>query len=349
MATIQDVAKRAGVSIATVSRVLNGAPRVNEEIVARVNAAIQELRYRPNNAARTLRANRSAIIGLLISDIQNSFHTALVRSVEDIAHQNGYSVILCNSDEDPEKERRYVEVLIAEHVAGAIVMPTSERSRTFRMMHQRQIPVVAVDRRLRDDQADAVLVDNVRGSYDAVTHLIGNGYRNIGLITGPLGTTTGAERRDGYRKALVDAGIPLNPALERYGTFKEESGLQHATELFSGSEPIDALFITNNQMTIGALLAIQNLGLRVPDDVALVAFDEMPWANLNAISLTTISQPAYELGSTAALRLIQRMQGGVPWSRQEFVLTSTLHVRNSSRPRTSSGTTKRTVGARARH
>ncbi|HEU5347573.1 MAG TPA: LacI family DNA-binding transcriptional regulator [Ktedonobacterales bacterium] len=349
MATIQDVAKRAGVSIATVSRVLNGAPRVNEEIVARVNAAIQELRYRPNNAARTLRANRSAIIGLLISDIQNSFHTALVRSVEDIAHQNGYSVILCNSDEDPEKERRYVEVLIAEHVAGAIVMPTSERSRTFRMLHQRHIPVVAVDRRLRDDQTDAVLVDNVRGSYDAVTHLISNGYRNIGLITGPLGTTTGVERRDGYRKALADAGIPLNPALERYGTFKEESGLQHAMELLSGSEPIDALFITNNQMTIGALLAIQNLGLRAPDDVALVAFDEMPWANLNAISLTTISQPAYELGSTAALRLIQRMQGGVPWTRQEFVLTSTLHVRNSSRPRTASGTTKRTVGARARH
>lgn len=338
MGTIEDVAREAGVSIATVSRVLNGSTRVNADAAARVLTAVEKLQYRPSHAARTLRAQRATTIGLLISDIQNPFFTGLVRGVEDIAQQHGYSVILCNSDEDPEKERQYVDVLCAEHVAGAIVVPASERSRSFQRLREHNIPIVAVDRRLEGRVADAVLVDNLRGAHDAVAHLLAAGYRRIGLITGPISTTTGKQRREGYRRALAEAGAPRDPELERVGTFKESSGADMALELLSLDPPIDALFIANNLMTLGALETVHARGLRIPEDVAVVAFDDVPWANLAGISLTTVSQPVYELGATAALRLFQRMQGNAELSHQEIVLSPIICVRGSSRPLVTHGT-----------
>jgi LacI family transcriptional regulator len=333
MPTIQDVAAQAGVSPATVSRVLNGSARVSPALAERVRATMQALQYRPSRAARALRANRSTILGLLISDIQNPFFTTLVRGVEDVAQRSGYSVILCNSDENPEKERHYIEVLCAEQVAGAIVVPTRERQDAMQLFRDHQIPVVAVDRRVRARDIDAVLVDNVRGAREAIAHLIGNGYRRIGLITGPLTTTTGRERRDGYRQALRDAGIPLDPHLEHCGPFKEESGLQLAGELCDLSTPIDALFATNNLLTLGALEALHARNLRIPDDIAVVGFDEMPWAALSSISLTTVTQPVYDLGSTAAMRLVHRLHNPGVLTRQEIVLAPTLCIRGSSRPR----------------
>lgn len=333
MATIQDVARRAGVSIATVSRVLNGTARVNADVTARVQAAIGELHYQPSRAARTLRANRSAIIGLLISDIQNPFFTTLVRSIEDVVQRNGYSLILCNSDENPQKEREYVEVLCAEHIAGAIVVPTRERTQTLRPFHEHQIPIVALDRRVEDGVTDAVLVDNEQGAYEAVRHLIANGYRRIGMIMGPENTTTGRGRRDGCRRALAEAGLPLDPQCERFGTFKAASGRELAADLLNLAEPIDALFVGNNLMTLGALEALHERNMWFPRDIAVVGFDEMPWAALSAISLTTVNQPVYELGSTAALRLFQHLQSPTPLTRQEIILTPTLQVRDSSRPR----------------
>ncbi len=332
MATIQDVAKQAAVSIATVSRVVNGSAAVSPVVAERVRAAVEALRYQPSRAARALRTNRSAIIGLLISDIQNPFFSTLIRGVEDVAQRNGYSLILCNSDENPRKERHYVAVLCAEQVAGAIVVPTRERQHAMQIFEDHQIPVVAVDRRIAHHHIDAVLVDNVRGAREAVEHLIANGYRRIGLITGPPTTTTGGERRDGYRQALQAACIPFDPALERYGSFKEESGTLLAGELVDLVPPIDALFITNNLLTLGALEALHARGLRVPDDIAAVGFDEMPWAALSAVSLTTVTQPVYDLGSTAATRLFQRLHHPGASARQEIVLTPTLRVRDSSRP-----------------
>lgn len=336
MASIQDVAKRAGVSIATVSRVLNGTAPVSAEVATRVHAAIQALEYRPSRAARTLRANRSATIGLLISDIQNPFFTALVRAIEDVAQRNGHSLILCNSDEDPQKERRYIEVLCAEQIAGAIIVPTQERSRSLQLFHEQGIPVIAVDRRVNDQDTDVVLVNNTRGAYEATTHLLDNGYRRIGLISGPVGTTTGRERRDGYRLALSEAGIPLDPALERFGNFKEEAGHLLTADLLDQPEMPDALFVGNNLMTLGALEAINVRGLRIPEDIALAGFDDMPWAALSRLSLTAVRQPIYELGSTAALRLFQRLTHPGAFTRQEFVLAPTLITRGSSAPRSPS-------------
>src|SRR5581483_9184928 len=332
MATIQDVAKRAGVSIATVSRVLNGTAYVNEEVTARVREAVKDLQYQPSRAARALRANRTAIIGLLISDIQNPFFTTLIRGVEDVAQRMGYSVILCNSDENPGKQRQYIEVLCAERVAGAIVVPTSEQPRELRLFREHDIPIVSVDRRVKDSSIDAVLVDNARGAYEAVMHLITNGYHRIGVITGPTSTTTGRERLEGYRKALRDAGIVHDHELERIGSFREQSGRQFAKELLDLQPPVEALFVTNNLMTLGALDAIHTRNLRIPDDIAIVGFDEMPWAALSAISLTTVTQPVYELGSTAALRLFQRLEESVAVMQQEIILAPTLCIRGSSQP-----------------
>lgn len=333
MANIQDVAKLADVSISTVSRVLNSSAHVNPEVAARVRAAIETLHYQPSHAARTLQTNRSRIIGLLISDIENPFFTTLIRGVEDVAQQHGYSVILCNSDEDLRKERQYIEVLCAERVAGAIVVSANERQRDIKLFGEQNIPIVAVDRRIKDLETDAVLVDNVRGAYEAVTHLLSNGYRRLGIITGPQALTTGRERLDGYRRALRDAGITPDPGLERYGSFKAESGYQLTYELLNLVPPIDALFVGNNLMTLGALEAIYAHGLHVPEDIALVGFDEMPWAAISAISLTTVTQPVYEIGSIAASRLFQRLHNPGAFTRQEIVLAPTLQIRGSSRPR----------------
>ena len=332
MANIQEVARRAGVSISTVSRVLNGTARVNDDVKVRVLAAIEELEYRPSRAARSLRANYSTIIGLLISDIQNPFFMDLIKGVEEVALRNGYCVLLCNSDENPQRERQYLEVLYDERVAGLIIVPTREHLRDLERFRERNIPIVAVDRRVKDKSIDAVLVDNVRGANEAVTHLIAHGYRRIGAIVGPKAITTGYERLLGYRQALEAANIAHDPGLEKFGTFKEESGRKATNELLALSPPVDALFVGNNFMTMGALDVLHARGLLVPDDVALIGYDAMPWAALDSISLTTVSQPVYELGTTAALRLFQRLQNPTEQTRQEIILTPTLRIRGSSVP-----------------
>lgn len=332
MANILDVAKRAGVSISTVSRVLNGRDRVNEDVVARVRQAAEELQYQPSRAARSLRAKQTAIIGLLITDIQNPFFTALVRGVEDVAQRNGFSLILCNSDEDPQKERQYIEVLCAERVAGAIVTPTREQQRALKLFQEHNIPIVAVDRKVKGGEVDAVLVDNQRGAREATEHLLANGYRRVGIISGPVTTTTGRERLAGYRQALQNAGLKPDPVFERLGSFKEESGRRLAHELLDLEQPVDALFVANNLMTLGALAALNERHRRIPEEVGIVGFDEMQWSALSAISLTTVTQPVYEIGSTAAQRLFQRLQNPGAFTRQEIVLAPTLRVRDSSRP-----------------
>jgi DNA-binding LacI/PurR family transcriptional regulator len=335
MVTIEDVAKQAGVSISTVSRVLNGNTRVNAEVRRRVEVAVAALSYRPNPAARSLRGNKSRIIGLLVSDIQNPFFMALIRGVEDEALRHEYSLILCNSSESPQREQQYLDVLDAERVAGAIIVPTREQlsEETLRRFAERRVPIIAVDRRLKNRGIDAVLVDNMRGAREAVAHLIANGYRRIGVITGPANLTTGRERLAGYRQAVQQAGLALDPALERCGPFTVTCGGELAAQLLDIKPAIDALFVGNNLQTLGALNAIYARGLRVPDDVGVVGYDEVPWAGLGTISLTMVTQPVYELGRTAALRLFQRLDNSGQGSRQEIVLDPELVVRGSSRPR----------------
>ncbi len=335
MTNIQDVAKQAGVSISTVSRVLNGTAKVNDEVKKRVEACILALAYQPNQAARSLRTNRSKIIGLLISDIQNPFFMQLIQGVEEEALRHEYSLILCNSNENAQREQQYLDVLYSERVAGAIIVPTRERlgDTILNKFRERHIPIVAVDRRVKDKDVDAVLVDNVRGAREAIAHLISNGYSRIGAITGPLNVTTGRDRLEGYRQALREAGIPHDPSLERSGTFDAATGRKLTAELLKLQPAIDALFIGNNLLTLGALDALHTHNLQVPKDIGLVGYDETYWSSLGSLSLTTVMQPAYELGCAAALRLFQHLQNPAIQSRQEVILAPLLMVRGSSLPK----------------
>ena len=327
-ARIKDVAHRAGVSSATVSRVLANKPHVSQEMSERVLAAVEELGYQPNHVARSLRAQRAAIIGLIISDIQNPFFTSLVRAVEDVAYEDQYAVFLCNSDEDIEKERLYVDLMYAERVAGVVITPTRETDNSSRKLVEAGIPVVAVDRRMLDLEVDTVVVDNVGATFDVVSHLISDGYRRIAAVVGPPTTTTGRERLEGYSQALKAHGLPVLSHLVRTGLPKETLGYQFTGELLDLPEPPTALFTGNNSLTVGALRAIHERGLRIPDDIALVAFDEMDWMSLVRPTLTVVAQPTYELGRAAADLLLSRIEDGTH-PVQEIVLKPTIFIRQS--------------------
>lgn len=304
--TSRDVARRASVSIATVSRVLNHVGNVSPEVQDKVLRAAADLDYQPSRAAQRLRARRSQVIGLVISDIQNPFFTSVVRGIEDYAQLHGYSVVLCNSDEDAQKEQLYLNVLRAEGVAGVILTPTFESTTHLQMLIENNIPVVALDRLVREFEVDSVFTDNLQGARDAVAHLISQGHRRIGFIGLPLTISPGIERHEGYLAALAAQGIPIAPALITIGDAKLEGGYACARQLLTVTPRPTALFAANNLMTLGALTALRERGLRVPTECSLIGFDDMPWSPLLDPPLTCVAQPAYELGTRAAELLIRR-------------------------------------------
>jgi LacI family transcriptional regulator len=305
---IHDVASRAGVSSATVSRVLANKPHVSDAVRQRVLAAIDELEYQPSRVARSLRVKSSRIIGLIISDIQNPFFTSLVRAVEDLAYKNQYALFLCNSDEDIDKERLYVDLMYAERVAGVVIVPACETDSPCRKLLDANIPVVAVDRRMSDLAVDTVVADNTGATQQIVERLIEEGHSRIGCITGQLTTTTGRERRDGFVRALAAHGLSSPPDLVRAGPPKEECGYQFTAELLDRPQRPTAIFAGNNLLTVGALRAINERCLRIPEDMALAGFDEVDWMSRVGLTLLVAAQPAYEMGWTAADLLLKRIE-----------------------------------------
>lgn len=330
MATISDVAARAGVSTATVSRALNGKSTVDPALAARVQAAATELGYHPNALARNLRRQETAVLALIISDVENPFFTAIARGVEDIAQTAGYSVVLCNSDENEEKERRYIDVALQERVAGVVLSPIG-KSTNVDVLRERGTPVVAVDRPLVGVTGDQVLVDTRRAARVATEHLLANGYRRIGCVTGPDGVRTADDRLAGYRDALRGAtGATAAGELVRRAEYRA-TGARHATlELLGEAEPPDALLVANSTMAIGVLEALSSRGLRAGRDVGVVAFDDAPWTTLIDPPLTVVAQPAYEIGTVAAKLLLARISGG-SCERTATVLEARLVERASSR------------------
>ncbi|WP_020523792.1 LacI family DNA-binding transcriptional regulator [Catelliglobosispora koreensis] len=328
MATIYDVAKRAGVSAATVSRVVNGLATVDAELAARVHRAASELDYRPNAVARNLRRSKTTLWAVIISDIGNPFFTSMVRGVEDVAQRAGFSVVLCNSDEDPAKESTYVAAALAEKMAGVIISPSGNAATVNRLI-QARIPVVLIDRELPGVSADTVLVDNEHGAETATAHLLDAGCRRIACITGPRKVSTAMRRLRGYQRALKAHGIAANTDLVRHADFREEGGYAAMASLLdSGARP-DGVFATNNLMTIGAVECLVDRGIPVPAEIAVVGFDDIPWAHLVRPSLSTVAQPTYELGRTAALMLSERITEP---SRATSAVTlhTQLKVRDSS-------------------
>jgi LacI family transcriptional regulator len=304
--TLKEVAEHAQVSKATVSRVLNNNSHVAEELRIRVLESIRLLGYQPNRAARRLRASVSDVLGLIISDIENPFFISVVRGVEDTAYVSQMSVVLCNTDENPAKQQMYLRVMQAERVAGLIISPTNVNE-DFTELRQLGIPVILLDRRTDKFETDAVTIDNVGGAYLAVKHLVDLGYERIGTIGGSPHLTTGRERYEGYRKALNAAGLKIDEKLVKIGDFKTDSGYQLASELINLPRPPQAIFVANNLMTLGALRVLRENNVRVPQDVALVGFDDMPWSSELCPPLTAISQPTYELGQETVNLLLRRL------------------------------------------
>lgn len=328
MATIKDVAARANVSTATVSRVLNKNTSVKAYVRQRVEQAIAQLNYQPSRAAKNLRVRRSSVIGLIISDIRNPFYTALVRAVEDVALQNKYAILLCNSDEDPVKERLYVEVLMAERVAGLVIVPSPDND--LSALQSGGIPTVVFDRAASSPLFDSVVLDNTEGAYLATSHLIGLGHRRIALIGAPCTVSSGRERQQGYELALRKHGIPANPDLIQVGGFKESGGYQ-ATQTFLALTPRPtALLVANNLMALGAVRALQENGLVMPDDMSFVAFDDMSWHTIMRPPITAVRQPTYHMGELAAQLLMRRLSQAEATPPEHIVLRPELVIRGST-------------------
>ncbi|MDE0131016.1 MAG: LacI family DNA-binding transcriptional regulator [bacterium] len=332
MATIRDVATEAGLSTATVSRVLNNNGRVNGALVARVNEAVSRLGYRANPLGRALRRQRTPIWGFLASDIEAPFFASILHGLEGQALTNGKLLMLCNTGEDLERERQYIQTAL-DYQFGGIVIAAASMTATELDVLKDEMPVVLVDRVSASyPDIDAVLVNNHLGAHAAVTHLLENDYRRIGLIAGPSYISTAHQRRAGYCSALGDYGIGVADDLIATGDFFAPSGYAAATALVTADQPADALFVANGQMAVGAYAAVRDLGLSIPDQLGFATFDDDLWMKLVDPSITVVRQPAYQLGEAAAHILLRKEAAEDPKAGEvvRHILEPELIVRASS-------------------
>ncbi len=327
-----DVAARAGVSVATVSRALSGdGRRVSAPVLERVLKAADELAYTPNNLARNMRSGTTRILGLVISDIGNPFFTAVARGAEDVAHRHGYSLVLSNTDENPEREAATLGVMAAERAAGVIIATTNENGTALRRSLDMGMAIVAIDRRILGMPTDTVVVDNESAAHEAIAHLVRLGHRRIAIVGGPRDADTARERRRGYERALREARIPIRPDLVCEGDFREAAGLAITRHLLDLPEPPTAIFSVNNLTTIGVLGALRERGVVMPSDVSFVGFDDIPTSELLDPPLTVVQQPTYRMGAHAAELLIRRLHEPTAAIR-EVLLAARLIVRGSTGP-----------------
>lgn len=332
MTSIRDVAKSAGVSVSTVSHVINKTRFVSEETQTKVLDAMKELNYKPNRLASSLRRKdkRTHTLGLLIPDSTNPFFAEVLRGVEDACFDAGYSVFLCNSDDDPQKELNYIEVLLGKQIDGIILVSAGIHNDAIALLATNDIPSVLVDREVSGSIIDSVLVDNEEGGCQATEYLIKLGHTRIGCIAGPSLITPSAARVQGYRKALSKYNLVQDDALVIAGDFRAQSGFKATKELLDLEEPPTAIFACNDMMAVGVLHAIDEAGLSVPEDISIVGFDDIPLASFTPPPLTTISQPSQEMGLRAARMVIERIEDTNLPARSE-TLSTTLIPRKSCR------------------
>src|SRR5574339_469434 len=307
MATIREVAESAGVSYATVSHVINNTRVVSQETRERVLAAMAALDYRPNALARSLRQGKTNTIGLVLPDSANPFFAEISRSIEDDAFKKGYSVFLCNTELDTERELFYVDVLSKKQVDGIIFVAAGDQADSLDFLVQRNMPVVMIDRDVPNVQVDAVLSDNQLGGYLATRHLLELGHTRIACIAGTSSITPSAERLIGYRRALEEAGLPYDEKLIVRGDYHAQSGLELTHFILKMDSRPTAIFALNDLMALGALRAAAEAGYSVPRDLAVVGYDDLELAHFTNPPLTTIAQPKKEIGVQAIHLLVDRM------------------------------------------
>ena len=338
MSTISDVAQRAGVSTMTISRVINNSGYVRATTRQRVERAIEELSYVPNVLARQLRSKRTKTLALIVSDIMNPFFTTIARGVEDVAAPRGFSVMYCNTDESAAKEAQYLRVLIERQVDGVLLVPTRGTGASFRTLRAHQMPVVVLDRRVTDRRVDSVRCDSEAGAHALTRHLVSLGHRRIAVLTGRRTISTSVDRVAGCRRALEESGLELDHDLVRYGLYNvgslnQADGYKMAREVLASASPRPtAIFAANNFIASGAIRALREAGLRVPEDMSVVAFDDLPAEWGIDPYLTVAAQPAYEMGRRATELLLDRIAGDPDAAGQAVVFPFELIIRRSSAP-----------------
>jgi LacI family transcriptional regulator len=327
-ASMKDVAQRAEVSTATVSHVINRTRFVSEETRARVLQAMRELDYYPNLAARSLRSQRSNIVGLIVPDVANHFFMTLIKGVEDVLRANRYTLLVSNSDDDVDVEKEQLRILKAQLVDG-LIMATTGHDHAFLEAALKDWPTVFVDREPNGyAKGDRVLVDNIGGTCEAMKALFERGHRQIGVILGLEGLTSTEERLAGYEKALANMGIGFDPALVRWGDSRPGSGYQLTRELVEATD-MTALFIGNNAMAIGAMQFLRDREIRIPEELALICFDDSDWFLITDPPLSVVSQPSFEVGKHAAELLLRRLKGEDSAKPQRYRLPTKVILRES--------------------
>lgn len=330
MATIIDVAKLAGVSRSTVSRVLNNSPRVDQETRIKVFNAIEQLNYEPNLAARNLRRQETKLIAVLVPDISNPFFSRLVEGMEETALKNGYKIILCITGGNSERELQYIRLIEKKQVDGIILTALRNSFETI-MPYLEFGPIVFANEYLDGDALPSVAIDNVASSKMVIEHFFELGHRRIAFINGPEHIIICRDRKNGYVQALETCGLPVDHELMKEGDYTTEGGFRCAEELLQLKPRPTAIFAANDTMAVGVIKAIQKNGLSVPEDIAVAGFDNNPYSTLVEPNLTTVDQPTNEMGAEAAQLLLKCIETGIDAIQsRRTVLKTKLCVRSSS-------------------
>ena len=330
MSTIRDVAQKAGVAPITVSRVINNSGYVSDSTREKVQAAIDELGYVPNMLGPSLRFQQTMTLAVVITDITNPFWTTVTRGVEDVAQANGYSTILCNTDESEAKQEQYLQMLLRRRIDGILLVPACSEPDSIALIQKQGIPVVVMDRQVPGIDVDIVRADSEGGAYKLTQYLLSLGHRHIAILAGPQSVSTSVDRVNGYRRALRDADIPERSEQVYWGEFTQESGFQLAMQALANADRPTAVFSANNFIAIGTRRYLHENGIRVPDDIALVTFDDIPINLIADPFMTAAIQPAREMGQQATQVLLERIKSDTENPHQHLVLPIEIIIRASS-------------------
>ena len=326
--TIRDVAKQAGVAPVTVSRVINNSGVVSPKTRQSVQTAIDELGYIPNMLGPSLRSQQTMTLAFVVTDITNPFWTTVTRGVVDVAQTSGYSTILCNTDESEDKQEQYLQMLLRRRIDGILLVPASTSPDPIKLIQKQGIPVIVLDRQVSDVDVDTVRADSEEGAYLLTLHLLSQGHKQIVMLAGPRSVSTALDRVNGFRRAFNDSGLELNESQVIWGSFTQESGYQLAVKALDMSPKPSAFFAGNNFIAVGAQRALREMNYRIPEDMVLVAVDEIPPEFTIDPLLTVAKQPAREMGKEAARLLIERIKGEGDPSCKQIVLPTELVIRN---------------------
>jgi Transcriptional regulators len=327
---LKDIAKKLNMSVSTVSRVVNNKTYVKPETRELVMKALNELNYTPNQVARSLKNKSTKTIGVMVPDISEDFFAYVIKGIDEVLSRQGYTMILCDTGEKPDKEELYMDILFEKQIDGIILATVSKEHKTLQKLIAKNLPVIFIDNLPGiKSNYDSVIIDNNKASYIAVEHLIKMGHKTIGAIIGKMDETTGYERLLGYRKALEDYKIDIDENLIKLGDFKEKSGYENMKALLEYERKITAVYVASSKMTYGAIKAIKGKGLKIPGDISLVGFDIHDVSGLISPSITTIIQPEERIGKVAGELMLKRLQNSEERYSQKIVLDPDILIRES--------------------